>query len=129
MNKELEAQKYSIHQIWRIKQTTDKGKPSANINMVSIFPIEFRTPSKCKQEESSGEECDEEELGEAVAHLTLQSQQAIFDKPSQHWHLKALYMKRFVDGKPMTKMLVNEGVVVNLMPYTMFHEVEKGPGD
>jgi len=68
-------------------------------------------------------------LEEVVAQLTLQSQQAIFDKPSQHRHLKALYMKGFIDGKPMTKMLVNGGAAVNLMPYTTFRKLGKGPGD
>ena len=67
--------------------------------MVFILPAEFRAPSKYKQEESDGEEYDEEELEGAVAQLVLQSQQAIFDKPSQHHHLNALYMKGFVDGK------------------------------
>jgi len=38
-------------------------------------------------------------------------------------------MKGFVDGKPMTKMLVDGGAVVNLMHYTMFHKLGKGPGD
>ncbi|XP_066320003.1 uncharacterized protein [Miscanthus floridulus] len=75
------------------------------------------------------EESDEDEFEEAVVQLTLQSQQAIFDKPSQHRHLKALYMKGFVDGKPMMKMLVDGGVVVNLMPYTTFRKLGKSPGD
>ena len=97
--------------------------------MVFILPVEFRAPSKYKQEESDGEEYDEEELGEAMAQLTLQSQQAIFDKPSQHRYLKVLYMKGFVDGKPMTKMLVDGGAAVNLMPYTMFRKLGKGPKD
>ena len=35
-------------------------------------------------------------------------------------------MKGFVDGKPMTKMLVNGGVAINLMPYTMFRKLGKG---
>ena len=91
--------------------------------MVFILPAEFRAP-RYEQEES-----DEEELEEAVAQLTLQSQQAIFDKPSQHRHLKALYMKGFVDGKPMMKMLVDGGAMVNLMPYTTFCKLGKGPGD
>ena len=64
-----------------------------------------------------------------MAWLTLQSQQAIFDKPSQHRHLKALYMNGFVYGKPMTKMLVDGGAAVNLMPYTMFCKLGKVPGD
>ena len=80
--------------------------------MVFILSAEFRAPSKYEQEESDGEECDEEELEEAIAQLALQPQQATFDKPSQHQHLKALYMKGFVDGKPMTKMLVDGGVLV-----------------
>ena len=56
-------------------------------------------------------------------------QQAIFDKPIKHRHLKALYVKGFVDGKPMSKMLVDGGVFVNLMPYTTFRKLDKGPGD
>ena len=92
--------------------------------MVFILPTEFRAPSKYDEEEY-----DEEEWGEKVAQLTLQSQQAIFDKPSQHRHLKALYMKGFVDGKPMTRMLVDGGDAINLMPYTMFCKLGKGPRD
>ena len=56
-------------------------------------------------------------------------QQAIFDKPVKHRHLKALYVKCFVDGKPMNKMLVDGSASVNLMPYTTFCKLGKGPGD
>ena len=56
-------------------------------------------------------------------------QQAIFDKPVKHRHLKALYVKGLVDGKPMNKMLVDGGASVNLMPYTTFRKLGKGPGD
>jgi len=38
-------------------------------------------------------------------------------------------MKEFVDGKPMTKMLLDGGVVVNLMPYTTFYKLGKGLED
>jgi len=38
-------------------------------------------------------------------------------------------MKGFVDGKPMTKILVEGGVVVNVMPYTTFRKLGKGPRD
>ena len=56
-------------------------------------------------------------------------QQAIFDKPIKHRYLKALFVKGFVDGKPMSKMLVDGGASVNLMPYTTFRKLGKGPGD
>ena len=38
-------------------------------------------------------------------------------------------MKGLVDGKPMNKMLVDGGASINLMPYTIFHKLGKGPGD
>ena len=56
-------------------------------------------------------------------------QQAIFGKPVKHRHLKALHVKGFVDGKPMNKMLVDGGASVNLMSYTTFCKLGKGPGD
>jgi predicted aspartyl protease len=38
-------------------------------------------------------------------------------------------MKGFVNGKPMTKMLVDGGAAVNLMPYTTFRKLGKGLED
>ena len=67
----MEAQKYSRPRTWRIKQTTNKGKPSVDIDMVFILPIELRAPSKYEHEESDREEYDEEELGEVIAQLAL----------------------------------------------------------
>ena len=63
-----------------------------------------------------------------AAQLTL-IQQAIFDKPIKHRHLKALYVKGFVDGKPMSKMLVDGSACFNLMAYTIFYKLGKGPED
>jgi hypothetical protein len=71
---------------------------------------------------------DESEYEEMVAKFTL-TQQAIFDKPVKHRHLKALYVRGFVDGKPMSKMLVDSGASVNLMPYTTSRKLGKGPED
>ena len=62
-----------------------------------------------------------------VAQLTL-IQQAIFDKPVKHRHLKVLYVKGFVE-KPMSKMFVDGGASVNLMPYTTFRKLGKGLED
>ena len=38
-------------------------------------------------------------------------------------------MNGFVDGKPMSKILVDGGASVNLMPYTTFCKLSKGPED
>ena len=110
--------------MWRAKQIADRGQPLANIQMAFLLPLEFRAP--VDQEVYS--DFDESEYEEMVAKLTV-IHQAIFDKPVKHWHLKALYVKGLVDGKPMGKMLVGRGAYVNLMPYTTFCKLGKGPGD
>ena len=92
--------------------------------MAFLLPSEFRAP--VDQEVYS--DFDESEYKEIVAKLTV-VQQGIFDKPVKHQNLKALYVKGFVDGKPMNKMLVDGGASVNLMPYTTFHKLGKGLGD
>ena len=120
-SRELEqAQKSSKPQVWRVKQIADKGQPSANIQMAFLLLSEFRAPTD--QEVYS--DFDESEYEEMAAKLTL-IQQAIFDKPVKHLHLKALYVKGFVDGKPMSKMLVDGGASINLMPYTTFCKLGK----
>ena len=124
-NIELEqAQVYGKPQVWRVKQTVDRGQPSANIQMAFLLLLEFRAPTD--QEVYS--DFNELEYEEIVAKLMV-IQQAIFNKPAKHRHLKALYVKGLVDGKPMGKMLVDGGASINLMSYTTFCKLAKGPGD
>ena len=49
--------------------------------------------------------------------------QAIFNRPEHHRHLKALYVKAFIDGKPMGKMLIDGGASVNIMPCSTFRKL------
>ena len=113
-----QAQASGKPQVWHAKQIADKWQPSANIQMAFLLPSEFRAPAN--QEVYS--DFDESEY----AKLTV-IQQAIFDKPNKHRHLKALYVKGLVDGKPMNKMLVNKGrivcsmVVIGFMRTIVYH--------
>ena len=110
--------------MWCAKQTADRGQPLANIQMAFLLPSEFRAPV----DQDVYSDFDESKYEEIVAKLIV-IQQAIFDKPVKHQHLKALYIKGFIDGKPMNKMLVDGGASVNLIPYTTFHKLGKGPED
>ena len=74
-------------QVWRAKQIADRKQPSANIQMAFLLPSEFRAPA----DQEVYLDFDESEYGEIVVKLTV-VQQAIFDKPVKHQHLKALYM-------------------------------------
>jgi hypothetical protein len=41
----------------------------------------------------------------------------------------ALYLKGFVDGVPMAKMLVDGSAAINLMPYTTYRKLGKTQED
>jgi hypothetical protein len=53
--------------VWHAKQTTDKGKPSADIQMVFLLPSEFKAPA----DQEVYLDFDESEYKEMVAKLTL----------------------------------------------------------
>ena len=63
--------------MWRAKQTADRGRPSANIQMAFLLLSEFRAPA----DQEIYLDFDESEYEEIVAKLTV-IQQAIFDKSS-----------------------------------------------
>ena len=78
--------------------------------------------------------CDEDhepELEEAMAQLNLEPLRATFEKPDDDYrqHLKALFLKGFIDGKPVTKMLVDGGAALNIMPYVMLRKLGKRQDD
>ena len=124
-NRELEqAQKPSKPQVWHAKQTADKGQPSANIQMAFLLPLEFRAPTD--QEVYS--DFDESEYEEIVAKLTV-IQQAIFDKPIKHWHLKALYVKVLLMGSRSARCWWMEVLLSILCLTPLFIKLGKGPGD
>ena len=84
--------------------------------------MEFMAPTDSDEEPG---------LEEAMAQLALEPVLATFEKPEDntHQHLKALFMKGFVDGKPITKMLVDGGAAVNIMPYAMLRKMGKSTED
>ena len=68
------------------------------------------------------------EVEKTMAQLSLDPTQAIFEKPGdkERKHLRQLFMKGYIDGKLMTKMLVDGGAVVNIMLYMMYRKLGLG---
>jgi hypothetical protein len=89
--------------------------------MVVFLPKEFMAPVDSY--------VSDEELG--MAQLTLEPKQAIFEKleDGKRQHLKALFLKGYVNGKQVTRMLVDGGAAVNLMLYTMLRKIGKSDED
>jgi hypothetical protein len=99
----------------------DKGT-SADVNMVFMLPMEFLALSD-----------DEEEvvLSDQVSQLALDPMMAVFEKPTddERQHLKALFVKGRVNGQPVSKILIDGGATINIMPYVMYQKLGKGDQD
>jgi hypothetical protein len=81
--------------------------------MVYFLPNEFMAPAnQVVQEEASP---DDEQIEGMMAQLML-TKQAIFNKPAKNRHMRPLYLRGYVNGKPLTKMFVDGGAAVNVMP-------------
>jgi hypothetical protein len=91
---------------WHPTPTKADGSALAGTNMVFVLPPEFYAP-------------DSKEL--PVAQLDFGPRPVIFEKPREknYKHLKALYLKGYINGHLVTKMFVDNGAAVNIMPYSV----------
>src|SRR5688572_17221786 len=114
--------------VWRPKRN-DKGnnesagdESAAEINMVFILPMEFMTPA---------DQQDVSAIEEQTARLVLEPMTATFEKPEddERQHMKALFLKGHVDGRPLTKLMVDGGAAVNIMPYAVLRKLGKSDDD
>jgi hypothetical protein len=100
----------SVHTLEDDKQLVDYSsspeRMNLEINVVHLF-VDGSVPTE-----------------EDLAHLDFGPKDAIFQKPKDtDNHLKALYMKGHINGKPISLMLVDGGAIVNLMPYSLFKKL------
>jgi hypothetical protein len=84
--------------------------------MVFVLPPEFYAP-------------DRKEL--PVAQLDFGPRPVIFEKPQEknYKHLKALYLKGYINSHPVNKMLVDTGATVNIMPYSVLRRLGRSVED
>jgi hypothetical protein len=76
------------------------------INMVFTLPAEFRS------------------IEEEVTSMCLSPKEVVFEKPEElSQHLKPLYIRGHINGKPVSRMLIDGGAAINLMLYTIFKKV------
>jgi hypothetical protein len=99
-----------------------KGKSvvTAPINMVFTLPAEFGI-----------DQADVDEVEEESAKLVLSPERAMFKKPegTENRHLKPLYINGYVNGKPMSKMMIDGGAAINLMPYATLRKLGRNAED
>jgi hypothetical protein len=96
--------------------------------MVCFLLNEFMAPTNQIVQEEVLPDMDEAEQFGLMAQLVL-AKQATFDKTAKNRHIRPLYLRGYVNGKPLTKMFVDGGATVNVMSYTTFRKFGMGPGD
>jgi hypothetical protein len=96
--------------------------------MVCFLPNEFMAPANQIVQEEALLDIDEAEQAGLMAQLML-TKHATFDKPIKNRHMKPLYLRGYVNGKPLTKMFVDGGAAINVMSYTTFRKLGMGLGD
>jgi hypothetical protein len=91
---------------WRPKPTKADGTALAGTNMVFVLPPKFYAPNR---------------KGLPVAQVDFGPRPVIFEKPweKNYKHLKALYLKGYINSHPVNKMLDDIGAAVNIMPYSV----------
>jgi hypothetical protein len=128
-NRELKQAGIQRKQVWCPRGKPEGSGRSAPACMVYFLPNEFMAPAnQVVQEEAFLEANEDEQLERVMAQLVL-AKKATFDKPARNQHMRPLYLKRYVNGKPLTKMFVDGGAAVNVMLYTTFRKLGMGPGD
>jgi hypothetical protein len=79
-----------------------------DINMVFTPPTEFRG------------------VEEEVTQMCLNPIEVVFEKPEKSsQHLKSLYIRGHIDGKLISRMLIDGGAAVNLMSYSVFKKLRR----
>jgi hypothetical protein len=127
-NQELKQAGIKRRQVWRPKDKPHESGHSAPTCMVCFLPYEFMAPANQIVQDEVSPDVDEAEQFGLMAQLVL-AKQATFDKPAKNRHMRPLYLRGYVNGKPLTKMFVDGGAAVNVMPYTTFRKLDMGPGD
>ena len=68
---------------------------------------------------------DSDTCEEAIAQLCLGPKAATFEKPKDDFlHRKPLYLRGHINGKLTSRMLVDGGASVNLMPWSTCEKLD-----
>jgi hypothetical protein len=77
-----------------------------DINMVCALPVEFNG------------------VEEEVVQMCLGLKEVVFKKHEESsQHLRLLYVQGHIDGRPISRMLIDGGTTVNLMLYSIFKKL------
>ncbi|XP_050220389.1 uncharacterized protein LOC126670652 [Mercurialis annua] len=106
-----------------------------------ILPTDFKGPDVTSNDLDEVEEIQREEprfpKDECRSQVTIQEatnegpKRVIFDKPAEVMtkNIKPLYIKAHFKGRPKSRVLIDNGSAVNIMPFKMLHHLGKTTED
>jgi hypothetical protein len=90
-----------------------------DINMVCALPVEFNGV-----EEEVVQMCLGLKEVEEFVSMCLGLKEVVFKKHEESsQHLRLLYVQGHIDGRPISRMLIDGGTTVNLMLYSIFKKL------
>jgi hypothetical protein len=121
-------------------QDQETNTNTVDCNMVYILPREFMSLERLELEENEDREENQGAIQKAqgatpillvTKNKSFEPGTMVFEKPSKQMtqHLKPLYIKAHMNGRPVNKVLVDNGAAVNILPYKMLSKLAKTEED
>jgi hypothetical protein len=64
-----------------------------------------------------------------VAEFAVGAKVATFEKPERLAHMRPLFVKGYIEGRPVQRIMVDGGAGVNVMRVSMFEKMGLGEGE
>ncbi|XP_021822417.1 uncharacterized protein LOC110763842 [Prunus avium] len=120
----------------KTEEEAGRGNPQepeeVGINMVLVLPFEFSAPGG----QTSGLEDDVPEEQFDQRPKTKEELLAVAfneviprDEPNKYRHLKPLYISAHIEGVPISKVFVDCGATVNILPFSLMRKLDKSKED
>jgi hypothetical protein len=121
-------------------QDQETNTNTVDCNMVYVLPREFMSLERLELEENEDREENQGAIQKAqgvtpvllvTENESFEASKMVFEKPSKQMtqHLKPLYIKAHMNGRPVNKVLVDNGATVNILPYKMLSKLAKTEED
>ena len=69
------------------------------------------------------------EKAECASLVLVEPEEIIFKKWTKVGHLRPLYIKAHINGKPISQVLIDGGAILNVMPYSIVKKLGKSHKD
>jgi hypothetical protein len=121
----------SMKQEWRVKEKADAPAPMTSDDDMDLLDDDEAPLIKDGSPPPPGIDiivftlpAEFRGVKEEVAQMCLSLKEAVFEKSKESsQHLKPLYIQGHINRKPISRMLIDGGAAVNLLPYAMFKKL------